>query len=105
VFDEETTLAKQLRKAAERHAADHDVCHLGHAQARACAQRIEELIPHAERYGLTPPTPPASTAPAVVKQVRHTTADLLAEPSPPAGCSWPTCASCTSPRSRPSSPG
>jgi len=82
VFDEETTLAKQLRKVAERHAADHDVYHLGHAQARACAQRIEQLAPHAERYGLTPPTPPASTSPAVVKQVRHTAADLLARAKP-----------------------
>jgi hypothetical protein len=77
VCEQETALAKQLRTVAERHAAEHDIYHIGHAQARACAQRIEQLTPHAERYGLTRPTVPASESPGIIEEVRHKTANLL----------------------------
>jgi hypothetical protein len=82
VYDHETTLAKQLRKTAERHAADHDIYHLGHSQARACAQRMEQLGPHAERHGVTPPEAPTSTSPTLVEGMRHATADLLGRAKP-----------------------
>ena len=82
VYDQETDLAKQLRVVAERHAAEHDMYHVGHAQARACAQRFEQLAPHAERYGLTPPKPPASESSGLVEDLRHTTANLLGRTKP-----------------------
>jgi hypothetical protein len=82
VHDQETALAKQLRKATERHAADHDVYHIGHAQARACAQRIEQLAGPAERYGVTKLTPPADHSTTLVEDVRHTAADLLGRAKP-----------------------
>jgi hypothetical protein len=82
VHDQEKALAKQLRTIAERHAADHDVYHLGHAQARACAQRIEQLAGPAEHYGVTGLTTPAGNSPGIVEELRHATADLLGRTKP-----------------------
>jgi hypothetical protein len=77
VYEHEIALAKQLRTTAERHAAEHDVYHIGHAQARACAERIEQLGPHAHRYGATPRAAPSSQSPGIVEELRHKSAELL----------------------------
>jgi hypothetical protein len=77
VVDHETDLARQLRTVAERHAAEHDIYHVGHAQALACGQRIEHLAPHAERYGAAKPTPPSSTSSGLVEELRHKSSELL----------------------------
>jgi hypothetical protein len=47
----EVELAKRLRTVGERHAAEHDLYHLGHALARGCADRLARLGPMAQRYG------------------------------------------------------
>ena len=77
VYDHETALAKQLRTVAERHAAEHDVYHVGHAQARACGNRVEQLGPHAERHGTNRRTAPSSQSPGLLDEVRHKSAELL----------------------------
>jgi hypothetical protein len=71
-----------LRAIAERHAADHDVYHIGHAQARACAQRVERLAGPAEHYGVTGLTPPAGDSPGIVHELRQATAGLLGRTQP-----------------------
>jgi hypothetical protein len=82
VRDQEDALAKQLRATAERHAADHDVYHIGHAQARACAQRVEQLAGPARRYGVDELSPPASSSSRIAEEVRHTAAELLGRAKP-----------------------
>jgi len=77
VYDHETTLAKELRTVAERHAAEHDVYHVGHAQARASGQRIEQLAPHAERYGADRRSAPSSESSGIVEEIRHKGSELL----------------------------
>jgi hypothetical protein len=77
VRDHEADLARQLRTIAERHAAEHDVYHTGHSQAHACGQRIEQLGPHARRYGAANRTAPPARSPSLVEAVRHKGAELL----------------------------
>jgi len=77
VRERETELAHHLRTVAERHAAEHDVYHLGHSQARACGQRIEQLAPHAQRYGAAQRTAPPAQSPGLLEEVRHKGAELL----------------------------
>jgi hypothetical protein len=45
------SLARELHAAAERHAAEHDVYHQGHTQARLCAEHLRRLAPLAKEYG------------------------------------------------------
>jgi hypothetical protein len=73
----EADLARQLRTVAERHAAEHDIYHVGHAQARACGERIEQLGPHAERYDATRHTPPSPESPGLLEELRHKGSELL----------------------------
>ena len=47
----EKDLARELRVIAERHAAEHDVYHLGHSLARHCVDRVARLRPFVDRYG------------------------------------------------------
>lgn len=47
----ETALAAELRRAAERHRAEHDVHHQCLTFAVAAEKRADALGPHAERYG------------------------------------------------------
>jgi hypothetical protein len=47
----EADLAKDLRTIAERHAADHDVYHVGLMLADRCDQLLASLEPFAEAYG------------------------------------------------------
>ena len=51
VHQSEADLAKELRLLAERHAADHDVYHLGHTLARQCIRHLQQLAEFANRYG------------------------------------------------------
>jgi cell division septum initiation protein DivIVA len=77
VRDCEARLARQLRTVAERHAAEHDVYHLGHSQARSCGERIEQLAAHAERYGAGKRTPPRPQSPGLIEEIRHKGSELL----------------------------
>ena len=77
VRDTESDLARQLRTVAERHAAEHDVYHIGHSQALACGQRIEQLAPHAQRYGAAERTAPPARSPGLLEEARHKGAELL----------------------------
>ncbi len=51
VQESEEELGDELRKVAQRHAADHDVFHVGLRLAEACDRHVEMLRPHAPRYG------------------------------------------------------
>jgi hypothetical protein len=47
----ESDLAVDLRRIGERHAAEHDLYHLGHTLAKQCTVQVERLTPFLERYG------------------------------------------------------
>jgi hypothetical protein len=51
VRDAEAELAAQLRIMGERHAVEHDLYHLGHTLAQQCADRVQQLVPFAGKYG------------------------------------------------------
>jgi hypothetical protein len=74
----EAELGAELRTVGERHAADHDVYHLGHTLAGQSAERLGSLRPHAERYGAR--VPPAADGdgarPGIVEAVRHEASGL-----------------------------
>ena len=76
VRDAEDDLARRLRGISERHAAEHDLYHLGHTLASKCAQRVDRLGPVAERYGVTP-REIAAESPGMLEAVRHKTSELL----------------------------
>ena len=73
----EEELAKQLRVTGERHAVDHDVYHMGHTLARKCAEHIEKLRQHAERYGSPAGDASAATSPALMEALRHKASEML----------------------------
>ncbi|MFI0349398.1 hypothetical protein [Actinomadura sp. 9N407] len=75
VQDAEADLAKELRRAGERHAVEHDVYHLGHTLARQCAEHVERLAPFAERYGVTPRK--VADSPGLLDALRHRSAQLI----------------------------
>jgi hypothetical protein len=78
VCDAEAELADQLRTAGERHAAEHDLYHLGHTLARICAEHVRRLEPFAERYGAkTDPGAIEESSTGMLEALRHKTAELL----------------------------
>jgi hypothetical protein len=78
VLDAEAALAKRLVAVGERHAAEHDVYHLGHSLARQAADHVTRLTPFAERYHLTRPTPRGvGDPPGILETVRHKGAQLI----------------------------
>ncbi len=50
--DAERDLAGELRKVGERHRTDHDVFHLTRMLSGWVEERVRQLAPHAERYGV-----------------------------------------------------
>ncbi len=77
VQDAEAELAKELRVVGERHAAEHDVYHLGHTLAKQCADHLERLAPFAERYGASSADERVHESPGVLDTLRHKSAELL----------------------------
>jgi hypothetical protein len=77
VQDAEADLAKRLRVIGERHAAEHDLYHLGHTLARQCAQHVERITPFADRYGASRHGDVAAESPGLVEKLRHKSAELL----------------------------
>jgi hypothetical protein len=79
----ERELASELRSVAERHAADHDVYHLGHTLALHCGEHLAALHPFAERYGAhTENGDDVSTSPGFLEAVRHKASELLGRTEP-----------------------
>ena len=81
-IDAEQSLADTLQKLAGRHAAEHDIYQLGHAQAQKATARARTLADFAERYGATAPKgadldPDPVPASGLVDTVRRETSDLL----------------------------
>jgi hypothetical protein len=86
VLDAEAALAKRLLAVGERHAAEHDVYHLGHTLARQAAGHVTRLTPFAERYWARAPRPAtrgAGNAPGILKAVRHRGAQLIGRAETP----------------------
>jgi hypothetical protein len=73
----EADLARELRAVGERHAAEHDLYHLGHTLARRCDEHLELLAPLAERHGASPGDGGAAASPGLLETVRRTSAELL----------------------------
>lgn len=72
----EADLADRLRTVGERHAAEHDLYHLGHMLAGQCAEHVRRLAPFAERYGARGrEVHPDSPGP--LESLRHKGAELL----------------------------
>ena len=72
VQDAETDVGKQLRAVGERHAAEHDLYHLGHTLARQCDEHLRRLAPFADRYGAS-----GGGGRSVAESVRRRSGDLL----------------------------
>jgi hypothetical protein len=77
VQDAESALAKELRAIGERHAAEHDLYHLGHTLARRCAEHLERLAPFAERYGAEARDDGVAESPGLLETMRRKSAELL----------------------------
>jgi hypothetical protein len=75
VQDAESDLADELRKAGERQAAESDVYHVGHTLAARCAQQLERLAPHAERYGAPEAQAPGGSS--ALETVRRLGSELV----------------------------
>jgi hypothetical protein len=82
--DAETELATQLQIVAERHAAEHDLYHLGHTLAQQSGAHVQQLAPFAEKYGVTPHPEGIRESPSVISAVRQKSAELMGR-SEPAG--------------------
>jgi hypothetical protein len=72
----EEELAKRLRRLADRHTADGGVYHLSRDLAKRCAERLERLAPHAERYGVA--TNGDTAPPSVLSSVRQAASSMVA---------------------------
>jgi hypothetical protein len=62
VIEAEEDLASALARLAGRHAADHDVYHLGHTLARRSREHLMLLAPLAESTGASAPDPDAGAS-------------------------------------------
>ncbi|MFB4315305.1 hypothetical protein [Actinomadura sp. 21ATH] len=77
VQDTEAHLAAELRRLAERHAAEHDVYHLGLTLAEQCGEHVERLAPFAGRYGAAErDTADTAGPPGLLDAFRRATARL-----------------------------
>lgn len=77
VQEAEAELARGLRAAGERHAAEHDLYHLSHTLAKQCAEHIERLSPFAERYGASSEDGRVAESAGVLESLRRKSAELL----------------------------
>ena len=77
VQDAEAGIAKRLRAVGERHAAEHDLYHLGHTLARQCEEHLQRLAPFADRYGASGAAGTVAESPGVIETVRRKSSELL----------------------------
>jgi|1186.fasta_scaffold168020_2 hypothetical protein len=77
VQDAEADVGKRLRAVGERHAAEHDLYHLGHTLARQCDEHLRRLAPFADRYGASGGGRSVAESTGVVETVRRRSGDLL----------------------------
>ena len=77
VQDAEAELARLLRTVGERHAAEHDLYHMGHTLARQCAEHLAQLAPFADRYGASGHSDRVAESPGVLATVRRKSSELL----------------------------
>ena len=77
VQDAEAGFARQLRAVAERHAAEHDLYHMGHTLARQCAEHLERLASFADRYGASGRGGEVAESPGLLETVRRKSGELL----------------------------
>ena len=77
----ETSLANELLKIAERHAAEQDVYHVCHTLAKRCDEQLALLTPHRKRYGAHVSQRVGEPA-AGVERVRRMSSELLAGQQP-----------------------
>ena len=82
LHETEGDLADELRKVADRHAAEHDVYHMCHTLAKLCDAIGHRLEPVAERYGRElPDEEPAGAWPRILATVRGSTGTIAARSS------------------------
>ena len=77
VQDAEAGFARRLRAVAERHAAEHDLYHLGHTLAGQCAEHLDRLAPFADRYGASARSDDVGESPGLLETVRRKSGELL----------------------------
>lgn len=77
VRDAEAGIAKRLRAVGERHAAEHDLYHLGHTLARQCDEHLQQLAPFADRYGTSGGKGDVGESPGFVEALRHKSGEFL----------------------------
>jgi len=77
VQDSEVELAEQLRLLAEHHAADQDLYHMGHTQARHCIERVERIEPFLDRYHADPVEADPDKPSGLLDSVRRKASQLV----------------------------
>lgn len=83
-IEAEEDLATELARVAGRHAADHDVYHLGHTLAKRGREHLTLLAPLAESFGVPAPDAEAGSAErGPVDTVRRMAADAVGRSSLP----------------------
>jgi hypothetical protein len=83
VTDAEQGLAKALERLAGRHAAEHDLYHLGHAQAEKATARIRRLDQFAKGYGSHSTADVADPEPGLMDTLRQQASDLMGRSTAP----------------------
>jgi hypothetical protein len=74
----ELDLGNELEVLAERHAAEHDVYHMGHTLAQRCVEHLERLRPIAERYEARRVDSSDAMSPGPLESVRRRASEVLA---------------------------
>jgi hypothetical protein len=77
VGESERDLVSELRDLAERHAAEHDLYHLGHTLAGQGESRLDRLAPFADRYGTHRTGPSGDTSPGPLERIQRAASRLL----------------------------
>jgi hypothetical protein len=82
LHETEADLADELRKVADRHAAEHDVYHVCHTLAKLCDAIGHRLEPVAERYGRDlPDEEPGGAWTRILATMRGSTGAIAARSS------------------------
>jgi len=83
VRDAEAELATQLRSVGERHAAEHDLYHLGHTLAEQCAGHVQQLVPSAGKYSASLHQNKIAESPGVLAALRQKSTELTGRSEKP----------------------
>jgi hypothetical protein len=76
ICEAEVTLAEELRRVGERHAAESDVYHVTRLLSMRCATQVDRLRPHASHYGASDLASPAEES-APIERARRMSSELL----------------------------